>query len=109
MPLQSSTKIIAPETLTEAFKYLEETLSKRDDYNIILDFRSLESSETPSPQDLKNLAKRAASLSRSKRSLVIVSDLLTYDKAPARLNLAPTIQEAHDLIELEAIERSLEI
>jgi hypothetical protein len=39
---------------------------------------------------------------------VIVSDTISYDNAPEELSITPTIQEAHDIIEMEEIERDLD-
>lgn len=43
---------------------------------------------------------------KAKKSFVIVTDT-DFNKASAKLALVPTIQEAHDVIELEEIERDL--
>lgn len=40
-------------------------------------------------------------------SFVIVSNKLNFDDIPAGLDVVPTLQEAHDLIEMEEIERDL--
>ena len=44
---------------------------------------------------------------KRKRSFVIVTTKITYDQVPDELIVVPTIQEAHDIIEMEAIERDL--
>ena len=43
------------------------------------------------------------------KSFVLVSDRLSYDEVPDEISLVPTIQEARDLIEMEEIERDLEL
>ncbi len=43
----------------------------------------------------------------SKKSFVLVSERISYDDAPEELAIAPTIQEAKDIIEMEEIERDL--
>lgn len=40
-------------------------------------------------------------------SFVIVSNKLNFDEIPPGLDVVPTLQEAHDLIEMEEIERDL--
>ena len=40
-------------------------------------------------------------------SLVLVHDQYTYEDLPETLPVVPTVQEAHDLIEMEDIERDL--
>lgn len=42
-----------------------------------------------------------------KHSFVLVSDKIDIDAAPEELLIVPTLQEAHDIIEMEEIERDL--
>ena len=42
-------------------------------------------------------------------SFVLVNDKIDIDAAPEELLIAPTLQEAHDIIEMEEIERDLGI
>ncbi|MGB5377965.1 ribonuclease Z, partial [Muriicola sp.] len=46
---------------------------------------------------------------KANKSFVLVTDKVSYDEAPDEINLVPTIQEAMDLIEMEDIERDLEL
>ncbi len=46
---------------------------------------------------------------RAKKSFVLVTDKVTYDEVPEEICLVPTIQEARDIIEMEEIERDLEL
>jgi hypothetical protein len=39
--------------------------------------------------------------------MVIVSDVLDFDKVPTYLNVVPSVIEAHDMIEMDEIERDL--
>lgn len=43
------------------------------------------------------------------KSFVLVTDKVSYDDVPDEISLVPTIQEALDLIEMEDIERDLEL
>lgn len=43
------------------------------------------------------------------KSFVLVSTKVAYDELPEELLVVPTIQEAKDLIEMEEIERDLEL
>lgn len=43
------------------------------------------------------------------KSFVLVTDKVGYDEVPDSINLVPTLQEAKDLIEMEEIERDLEL
>jgi anti-anti-sigma regulatory factor len=44
---------------------------------------------------------------KQKKSFVIVAKDIDFNKIAAKISIAPTIQEAHDMIELEEIERDL--
>ena len=46
---------------------------------------------------------------KSKRSFVLVTDKVSYEEVPDRICVVPTIQEAKDIIEMEEIERDLEL
>jgi hypothetical protein len=43
------------------------------------------------------------------KSFVLVTSKISYDELPDELNVVPTLQEAHDIIEMEEIERDLGI
>lgn len=45
----------------------------------------------------------------SKKSFVLVTEKVSYDEVPDEICLVSTIQEAKDIIEMEEIERDLEI
>lgn len=45
----------------------------------------------------------------SKKSFVLVTEKVSYDEAPDEICLVPTIQEAKDIIEMEEIERDLDL
>ena len=51
----------------------------------------------------------SAALSAKDLTFVLVSEQLTYDDLPESIFLCPTLEEAHDLIEMEAIQRDLGI
>jgi hypothetical protein len=44
---------------------------------------------------------------KAKKSFVLVVPGFDYDEAPDEMIIVPTLQEAHDLIEMEEIERDL--
>jgi hypothetical protein len=46
---------------------------------------------------------------KANKSFVLVTDKVSYDEIPDEISLVPTIQEAMDLIEMEDIERDLEL
>ena len=46
---------------------------------------------------------------KSNKSFVLVTDKVSFDQVPDRICVVPTIQEAKDIIEMEEIERDLEL
>ncbi|MEB8330387.1 ribonuclease Z [Flavobacteriaceae bacterium KMM 6897] len=44
-----------------------------------------------------------------KKSFVLVTDKVTYEEVPDHIIVVPTIQEARDVIEMEEIERDLDL
>lgn len=45
----------------------------------------------------------------SGKSFVLVSDKISYEEVPDEISLAPSLQEARDIIEMEEIERDLDL
>jgi len=45
----------------------------------------------------------------TRKSFVLVTDKVSFDEVPEEICLVPTIQEAKDIIEMEEIERDLEL
>ena len=45
----------------------------------------------------------------AKKSFVLVTNKVTYDEVPDEICVVPTIQEAKDIIEMEEIERDLDL
>ena len=46
---------------------------------------------------------------KSDKSFVLVTDKVSYDELPDAITVVPTLQEAHDIIQMEDIERDLEL
>lgn len=46
---------------------------------------------------------------KAKKSFVLVTDKVSYDEAPDPVCVVPTLQEAKDIIEMEEIERDLDL
>ena len=44
---------------------------------------------------------------KAKKSLVLVTNSINFNAVPKNITLVPTILEAHDIIEMEEIERDL--
>lgn len=62
-----------------------------------------------SPAQLPAFLEISRTHRAGKKSFVLVSDKVSYDEVPDELLLAPSLQEAKDLIEMEEIERDLEL
>lgn len=59
--------------------------------------------------DLLEFLERSNAHKAGGKSFVLVSDLVSYGEVPQEISLAPTLQEAGDLIEMEEIERDLDL
>lgn len=46
---------------------------------------------------------------KAKKSFVLVTDRVSFDEVPDEICVVPTIQEARDIIEMEEIERDLDL
>lgn len=46
---------------------------------------------------------------KARKSFVLVSNKVSYDDLPEHIVVVPTIQEARDIIEMEEIERDLDL
>ncbi len=51
----------------------------------------------------------AKNFKTNKKSLVIVAQNINFNKVSDKISVVPTLQEAHDIIEIEEIERDLEL
>lgn len=73
-------------------------------YNIIIDI-SLHKSLTD--KGINSFLPLSKAHKKSKKSFVIVCDGIDFNAAHNKLTLVPTTLEAHDIIEMEEIERDL--
>ena len=87
------------ENLNSAYEKL------KNDHIIVnlFSFSRLSSDEILEFLELSNQHRKA------NKSFVLVTDKVSYDEVPDEISLVPTIQEAMDLIEMEDIERDLEL
>lgn len=74
--------------------------------NLILNLFSF---GTLSPGDLLEFLDLSNAHRAGGRSFVLVSDQISYTEVPDEISLVPTVQEARDLIEMEEIERDLDL
>jgi hypothetical protein len=72
--------------------------------NLILD---LSMDKDIAMTDVKLFSAIIKSHKKNKKSLILVSDSVNFNKVPSTITLVPSIQEAHDIIEMEEIERDL--
>ncbi|MCZ8090563.1 ribonuclease Z [Flavobacterium sp.] len=58
-------------------------------------------------EDVKSFSELIKKHKKNKKSFVLVTDSIDYNKVPSSITLVPTLLEAHDIIEMEEIERDL--
>jgi hypothetical protein len=58
-------------------------------------------------EDVKSFSELIKLHKKQKKSIVLVADSVNFNAVPKSIILVPTILEAHDIIEMEEIERDL--
>lgn len=58
-------------------------------------------------KDIKLFSNLSKTHRKEKKSFVIVADGIDFNAVPVKLTVVPSLQEAHDIIEMEEIERDL--
>lgn len=104
---KKGTTIILQDDKKDIKLFLSTIAQKYEDFksqNLILDI-SLDATITVS--DLLNCKEIARKHKKANQSFVVVTPVFDYDSLPEYLNIVPTMQEAHDIIEMEEIERDL--
>ena len=72
--------------------------------NLIID---LSHDKAVTMNDIKLFIEMAKIHNKGKKSLVLVTDAINLNDVPSKLIVVPTLLEAHDIIEMEEIERDL--
>ncbi|WP_284652072.1 ribonuclease Z [Flavobacterium terrisoli] len=72
--------------------------------NLILD---LSYDKNLKMEDVKSFTELIKLHKKQKKSIVLVSGSINFNAVPKSITLVPTILEAHDIIEMEEIERDL--
>ncbi|MGL2963487.1 ribonuclease Z [Flavobacterium sp. RSB2_4_14] len=72
--------------------------------NLILD---VSHDENLSLEDVKSFSELIKLHTNEKKSIVLVAHNINYNSVPQNITVVPTILEAHDIIEMEEIERDL--
>lgn len=93
---QSSTK--------EFYQKLQHEYNSFKTQNLIID---LSHDKAITIKDINLFLEIVKSHFKSKKSLVFVTDVINFNDVPERIIVVPTILEAHDIIEMEEIERDL--
>lgn len=91
-------------TVIELVKKLQALYPKFKNNNIIVNLTSL---DKLSVQDIVEFLIISNSHRAAKHSFVIVTNNIDLDDVPDKLIVAPTLQEAYDIIEMEDMERDL--
>ncbi len=58
-------------------------------------------------KDIKAFSELSKTHLKGKKSFVIVAENIDFNEVPNKLIVVPSLQEAHDIIEMEEIERDL--
>lgn len=93
-------------TIVELVKKIQSLYPKFKNNNIIV---SLSSLHILNIQDILEFLELSNNHRATKHSFVIVSDKVSLDEVPEEILVVPTIQEAYDIIEMEDMERDLDI
>ncbi|MFD0962476.1 ribonuclease Z [Pseudofulvibacter geojedonensis] len=104
-----NTTIITQEraTIIELVSKIEEKHKDFSNDNIIVNLFSVKEMLPNAINDFLSISKKHKN--ESNKSFVIVSSKIKIDDVPEELTIVPTLQEAHDIIEMEEIERDLAI
>jgi hypothetical protein len=89
-----------PSLVTNINNQIEELVKK----NTIIDISNYRYLKI---KDFDTFFSIARNYKKAKKSLVLVVSDFDFDKVSDKINLVPTLQEAHDIIEMEEIERDL--
>lgn len=105
---EGTTTIVDQEkkSLSIFLRNLEENYPRVKNDNLILNLFTF---EQLSPGDVLEFLDISNRHRDSGKSFVIVTDKVSYDQVPEEIVVTPTIQEAKDIIEMEEIERDLEL
>ncbi|MDY0089471.1 MAG: ribonuclease Z [Flavobacteriaceae bacterium] len=74
------------------------------DNNLIID---LSNDKTIDLKAVKSFSDLSRMHKKSKKSFVIVAEDVDFNSVPSKMVVVPTLLEAHDIIEMEEIERDL--
>ncbi len=87
--------------------FLQKVTNQYDEFkerNLILDVSRDKSVDIKGIKTFSDLSKKHK---KAKKSFVIVAENIDFNDVPASMLVVPTLLEAHDMIEMEEIERDL--
>jgi len=103
-----TTTVVSQEegSLPKLLKDLNEGYPKIENDNIIVDLSSFSKLTSEHIEEFSELSERHYA---AKKSFVLVTDKVSYDQVPDAITVVPTLREAHDIIQMEDIERDLDL
>ncbi len=99
--------IIIKDTQKEVHSFLEKVTQEHHSFrnhNLILD---ISKDDSVLLNDIKLFSDLSKKHKKLKKSFVLVANGVDFNKVSVKLVVVPTLQEAHDIIEMEEIERDL--
>lgn len=90
--------------VSEFLKKITDQYESFKERNLILDVTHDKSVDVNAIKSFLELSKKHK---KAKKSFVIVAENIDFNDIPASLLVVPTLLEAHDMIEMEEIERDL--
>ena len=98
---------IVKDTEGNVSDFLQKVTNQYDEFkerNLILDVSRDKSVDIKGIKTFSDLSKKHK---KAKKSFVIVAENIDFNDVPASMLVVPTLLEAHDMIEMEEIERDL--
>lgn len=93
-------------TVVELVANIEKEYNTIKNEHLIINLFSVKEVKKEAVNDFLLLSKKHKA---SKKSFVIVTNEVSYEEVAEALTVVPTVQEAYDIIEMEEIERDLDI
>ena len=104
---QAENFVIVQDSKSDIASFIENfshEYNKVSEYNLVLD---LSDNNKVSLESLKLLTDLSKTHKKAKKSFVIVAKNINFNKVSVKMTVVPSLQEAQDIIEIEAIERDL--
>ncbi|WP_282161100.1 ribonuclease Z [Ulvibacterium marinum] len=92
-------------SLKQFLENLNSSYQEIKNNNVIINLFSFSDLSSGDILEFLNLSNRHRA---SKKSFVLVTDKVSFDQVPDEICVVPTLREAHDIIEMEEIERDLD-